>query len=650
MGPKRAFASCGLPLLGILALAVAAGARADDGDPPGRAARLGYVEGAVSLEPAGTQDWTVADRNRPLTSGDRLWTDQDAVAELDLGSAVVRLGAMTGFAFLNLDDSHAQMQLSAGVIIVRVWDMAQGQNYEIDTPNLALALQQPGVYRIEVDEPGGTTTVKVSEGEVLAIGADESIPVTTQQVMTFAGTTTLSYSAATLGPPDDFDTWSDARDHQEEQSPSWQYVADDTPGSVSLDDNGRWMDTPQYGPVWIPVVVNAGWVPYRFGHWAWVAPWGWTWVDDAPWGYTPFHYGRWVFWEGSWCWLPGPRGSRPVFAPALVAWTGGPPPPGGIAGNVGWFPLGPREVYAPAYPVSSGYLQRVNRANTTVVSESYVTNVYRQQVTDIHYVNSTTSAVTTVPQSVFTAAQGVAKHAMPVTAGALAAMTVTAAAPAIAPIRQSVLGSGTGPGAHPPPALANRPVVAHTPPPRPPVSFDRQLAAIQANGGRPLAPGELRRLQPGAPTAQVRVLTGTSSRPLTRAQPPPEPSLGDRARSLQNSSIPPATTTTRTFTQEPTPAPLSDRPPSGSPRAPGQSTMSVYHNDNPPPQIEVRPTPAPTERDSERTTRTPSSNAPAPQRNRPPPQKTESRPQAQKKESREESGRKADEPKERGEK
>jgi hypothetical protein len=657
MRTSRAIVSRGLAVLGLLALAVLGSTRADEPDPPGRAARLGYFEGAVSLEPAGTQNWTSAERNRPLTTGDRLWTDQDAVAELDLGSAVIRLGAMTGFALLNLDDTHAQMQLSAGVMIVRVWDMAHGQNYEIDTPNLALTLQRPGVYRVEVDESGGATTVKVSEGEVLAIGSDQSIPITTQQVMTFAGTTTLSYSAATLGPPDDLDSWSAARDGQQEQSPSWQYVADDTPGTDALDDNGRWINTPEYGPVWTPVVVAAGWTPYRFGHWVWVAPWGWTWIDDAPWGYAPFHYGRWVSCGGSWCWVPGPRGSRPVYAPALVAWTGGlPAPPGSVARNVGWFPLGPREVYAPAYPVSNGYLVNVNTANTTLTSEAYVTDVYQRRVTNIRYVNTTGAAVTTVPQTVFTSAQPVARHTMPLTAAALAAMTVAAAAPAIAPVRQSVLGSGAGPKANPPPALVNRPVVAHTPLPRAPASFDRQLAAIQANGGRPLAPGELARLQPGAPTAEVHMLTAKTS----RSQPPSQPSLGDRARVLGSPSIP-STTTTRTFVYEPTPAatpaPRTDRPPWAPQRATDdpthaagqQSTMSVYHTDTPSEQVEVRPVPV--EHNAEPTTRAPTSGSPSPAHaQQQQQQKTESHPQPSKKESRAESSPKADKSSEKPEK
>ena len=112
-----------------------------------------------------------------------------------------------------------------------------------------------------------------------------------------------------------------------------------------MDDNGDWRPDPGYGNVWYPRVA-AGWAPYREGHWAWIAPWGWTWVDDEPWGYAPFHYGRWLSIRGRWGWVPGPPEVRPVYAPALVVFVGG---GGGFGGNMGWFPLGPREVYVPSY-------------------------------------------------------------------------------------------------------------------------------------------------------------------------------------------------------------------------------------------------------------------------------------------------------------
>ncbi|MGH8132876.1 MAG: DUF6600 domain-containing protein, partial [Steroidobacteraceae bacterium] len=401
-----------LAVLALLAFTALGTALADENDPPGRAARLSYLEGPVSLEPAGMQEWAAAELNRPLTTGDRLWTDQGAVAELDIGAAVIRLGSTTGFSFLNLDDNAAQMQVTAGTLIVRVWDTSNGQSYEVDTPNLALSLQQPGMYRVEVDDAGDSTVVKVSDGQALAASGGQSIPITTQQMVTFSGTEQLSYAAATLGAPDDLDNWSNTRDRQAEESPSRQYVADDVAGSADLDDNGRWENTPEYGHVWAPVGVIAGWAPYRFGHWVWISPWGWTWVDDAPWGYAPFHYGRWVSWRGEWCWVPGPRHVRPVYAPALVAWTGGAVFAGRSGGNVGWFPLGPREVYAPGYRVSDTYLRNVNITNTTIVNNTYITNVYRNRAGDVHYVNRTEAAITAVPQNVFTSAQRVAGHAV----------------------------------------------------------------------------------------------------------------------------------------------------------------------------------------------------------------------------------------------
>jgi uncharacterized protein DUF6600 len=571
MRTARATAPRGLAVLGLLALFAFGSARADDTDPPGRVARLSYLEGAVSFEPAGMQEWVGAELNRPLTSGDRLWTDQQSVAELDLGAAVIRLGGMTGFCLINLDDTHAQIQLSAGTLIVRVWDTAEGQSYEIDTPNLALSLQQPGVYRVEVDEAGGATVVKVVDGVVLALGTGESIPVTSQQMMTFTGTTTLEYSAETLGAPDDLDNWAATRDREMQESPSRQYVAEDVPGGYDLDENGRWLSTPDYGYVWAPTVVVAGWVPYRFGHWVWIAPWGWSWIDDARWGFVTCHYGRWVYCGSYWCWVPGPHvhPHRPIYAPALVAWTGRPGAAVAPGANVGWFPLGPHEVYAPSYHVSEGYLRSVNLTNTTFASEAYITNVYQSRVTTVHYANATSAAITAVPQSVFTSAQRVSGHRVPVSAETLTGMTFAAAAPAIAPVRQSGLGAATGRRATVPPAsIVNRPVIAHTSPPRAPPAFESQLAAIQANGGRPLTRPDLARLQPATPVVPVHVLTQAKA---------PQPSLGERERALQTPTLPP--TTTRTFVYTPAPQPSTPAPPAHSDRPPWASQHGFSTDD-----------------------------------------------------------------------
>jgi hypothetical protein len=122
-------------------------------------------------------------------------------------------------------------------------------------------------------------------------------------------------------------------------------------GAEDLDRHGRWERHPEFGMVWSPLVVSAGWAPFKHGRWVWHARWGWTWVDQAPWGFAPFHYGRWVLWGHRWVWTPGPRMARPVFAPALVTFTG---PSVGVSVVIGpsrppvaWVPLAPREPYRP---------------------------------------------------------------------------------------------------------------------------------------------------------------------------------------------------------------------------------------------------------------------------------------------------------------
>src|ERR1700746_2859511 len=111
----------------------------------------------------------------------------------------------------------------------------------------------------------------------------------------------------------------------------------------------------------MPTSVDPDWAPYRDGHWAWIAPWGWTWVDEAPWGFAPFHYGRWAVIGGRWGWLPGQIIDQPGYAPGLVAFIGDPGEGFAVAGApgpaIGWFPLGPDEVYWPSYTRSPTYIR-----------------------------------------------------------------------------------------------------------------------------------------------------------------------------------------------------------------------------------------------------------------------------------------------------
>ena len=80
---------------------------------------MNYTQGSVTFQPGGEGDWVTAVPNRPLTSGDNLWTDQDSRAELHVGSTAIRLAPQTSVTLLDLDDRTTQLRLSEGSVIMR---------------------------------------------------------------------------------------------------------------------------------------------------------------------------------------------------------------------------------------------------------------------------------------------------------------------------------------------------------------------------------------------------------------------------------------------------------------------------------------------------------------------------------------------------
>src|SRR5580704_16574790 len=107
-------------LVTALLLALPGQAVAQQADPPGRVARLNLMQGSLSFQPAGEQDWVVANHNRPLTTGDNLWADENSQGELHIGSTAIRISSQTSISFLNLDDQVAQIQLAQGSMNIRV--------------------------------------------------------------------------------------------------------------------------------------------------------------------------------------------------------------------------------------------------------------------------------------------------------------------------------------------------------------------------------------------------------------------------------------------------------------------------------------------------------------------------------------------------
>ena len=363
----------GLCFVALLGMQVA---KADpEFDPPGRVARLNLAEGAVSVQPQGSKTWSDEVANRPLTSGDRIWADRQARAELHVGSTAIRLGSETGLAFETIDDRAVRLQLNAGSLQVRVRALGPDDTFEIATPFARVAVLTPGSYRLDVSPRGDELRVAVQQGEVAVTDNADAVTVAAGRQTRFHGAVAAA-EPERLDGSDGLDQWAAERDRREDRSLTPRYVSREVIGYEDLDDYGTWDVVADYGPVWRPNVAF-GWSPYRHGHWVWITPWGWTWIDDAPWGFAPFHYGRWVHLHGNWCWTPGPRVAMPYYAPALVGWVGGFSVGIGIgAPPVAWFPLGWNEVYVPSYRSSRNYVENIN------VTNIHVTNVVVNQYYD----------------------------------------------------------------------------------------------------------------------------------------------------------------------------------------------------------------------------------------------------------------------------
>lgn len=590
-----------LSLLLAMSVALPKIAAADDDDPPSRVARLSFVRGSVSFEPAGTDDWVSAVINRPLTTGDKLWNDTDSLSELHLGSAALRLGNSTGITFLNLTDSTVQVSLTEGTLNIRVRRLGDDETFEVDTPNLAFTLLRPGNYKVNVNESGDATVVLVREGQGEVTGGGSAYTVHPREVATFTGTDQIDADVEPWdNSSDDFDNWCSEREERVDHSVSARYVSDDVIGYEDLDQYGDWRPAGEYGEVWFPRTTMVGWAPYHYGHWVYIAPWGYTWVDDAPWGFAPFHYGRWVVVGGVWGWVPAPPRPvvvgavyvRPVYAPALVAWVGGPHFAVGVgfgAGvNVAWFPLGPREVYVPSYHVSREYVTNVNvtntRVETTVVNNYYNTTVINHTTVNVTYVNQRVpGAVVATTSETFTSARPVARNVVAVNVREVATAPVVYRAPAVAPTRAAVIGAGVAVRVRPPAVVETRAIVARTAPPPPPPTFERQQEAIRANGGRPIAVSQMRQLQPTAVQARANVRVAPAAQPRA---------IESRSGYRQPAGQPPAVNNgVKTYTPPPANTErrgnaYNDRPPSARNNQQNENPNGVRPENRPPQNVQ----------------------------------------------------------------
>lgn len=342
-------------------------------DPPTRAARVADTQGTAWVFDAETKDWQRLAPNQTLGEGDRIRTERDGRLALRVGSTSLWLDESADVELSRLDEDHLELLLARGQLGLRLRSADAARELQVRTREGRFSFERKGLYRIDQLDRGsraynwegelrfdsrapGTPAVWIQPNEQAEFWWGDG-PRVERQVL----------------ERDRFADWLLGMSRNEGDLPAYRYVSPEMTGAEDLDRYGRWEQADEYGPVWVPQQVAPDWAPYRYGRWAWTRHWGWTWVDDAPWGFAPFHYGRWVMVRQRWCWVPGRYVARPAYAPALVAWVGGPhlsvgisvgsrpPPP-----RYGWYPLAPREVYVPSRHHSPHYGQRINREHDPV--------------------------------------------------------------------------------------------------------------------------------------------------------------------------------------------------------------------------------------------------------------------------------------------
>lgn len=364
-------------------------------DPPARVGRLAHIENEVFFRVDRNDQGGAATINWPISSGAILETGRRGRAEVWVGSTAYRLADESQIEFSRVDDRRVDVRLNGGSLAVTVLDRDQADDVMVVTPDGQVRFLTPGRYRIDV----------LADHSALSVQAGRATFEDRRQVMPVAAgqkASRWSDGREQLDgdwDQDAFDQWVANRENATLAGMARRHVSPHMTGYQDLDAYGDWRMAPDYGTVWYPRMVADDWAPYRYGRWAWVAPWGWTWVDQAPWGFAPFHYGRWAMIQGRWAWVPGRLVSRPVYAPALVAWIGNPgwnvSFSSGSAPAVGWFPLGPREVYVPGHRHSPQYVRQLNVSHVRDVQ--MIDQAMRSGPRQPFAYNGSSRAVTVVP-------------------------------------------------------------------------------------------------------------------------------------------------------------------------------------------------------------------------------------------------------------
>jgi hypothetical protein len=286
-----------------------------------RVARISLLSGDVQVRRAGSSEWESAAVNLPLVEGDQLATGRDSRVEIQIDAYnFVRVDEDSSISIVTLRTEGVALSLAEGTATLRLARFEREKEYfEVDIPKTTMAAEARGLYRLDAGRERNARNdvrVTVRDGGRARIYSDTSgftLREGRTARLSFEGTDESGdWDLASAEQPDNWDEWVEQREdnlaRRLRTEGSERYYDSSLWGAEELDSYGDWVDAGEYGHVWRPraTVINNyyNWAPYRYGYWRWCPPYGWTWVGAEPWGWAPYHYGRWVYYNNSWCWSP----------------------------------------------------------------------------------------------------------------------------------------------------------------------------------------------------------------------------------------------------------------------------------------------------------------------------------------------------------
>lgn len=285
---------------------------------PTRAARLTFLQGAVTVEAPETPGTQPAQVNLPLVAGVHILTGDDGQAEVEFeDGSVVRLTPNTTLALDRLSIDSAGVFTTAASLLRGLayaeLRAAREYHYTLTAGGDLLTPLENATVRVDFDQPPAKFAVIDGAVEISRQAGGSTRQVRAGETLRAGEQTPGEYSVSQGVADDSWDRWNSDRDAAESAESSGAtgvrdgYAGSQGYGWADLDANGTWYNVPGQGQVWQPQVAveDAGFDPYGFGAWMWYPTSGYVWASGYSWGWTPYRCGSWNYFNAfGWGWTP----------------------------------------------------------------------------------------------------------------------------------------------------------------------------------------------------------------------------------------------------------------------------------------------------------------------------------------------------------